>query len=467
MILWQYPPQAGITISSPPIQYELNGAAQTVIEDTVTPANNRTLPVHDFYILNGVQTPVNVDSGTPANTRAFPSMNYIMKDGNQVFINKDTGVPANTVGVPVEIVAASGTPINITAGDINVQLTDMGVNYDRTRIGDGSARQLTLKDGLNVAGDYATIVSEENLKNAVALLGAAFPTSTVMAGVKDSANLVADMFLDTNNNLRVANKDPINFTLDGTTSDVMQDTLTPANSNPLPVVQLNSAGVVVSPALDYGVSTTAHRTASQIGNTTGEADFNDGVSGTQTLRVSANMMRDGNDLDYNTGVAGANTPRIVLATRHEDVATPLSFRKGNGTAFDDYDDGVSGANTPRVSANVKFEGVEANLGLGTGGVATQRIILDSRSEAALTPLSSRISDGTNFNSVTAPIFSTLTDGVNAITAVALAAAQFTVSTVVKMLHVVSITMGWDGTTHRELAVDTSGQLKIVDRKSVV
>jgi predicted transcriptional regulator len=53
-------------------------------------------------------------------------------------ITKDTTVAANTVPLPVEIVQATGTEINITAGDINVQLTHAGANPDSTQIGDGT-----------------------------------------------------------------------------------------------------------------------------------------------------------------------------------------------------------------------------------------------------------------------------------------------------------------------------------------
>jgi hypothetical protein len=74
-------------------------------------------------------TPGGVSSSAPI---------QILKDGASVIVTKDSSVPANTIPVPVEVVAASGTPINITAGDLNVQLTHAGANYDSTRIGDGT-----------------------------------------------------------------------------------------------------------------------------------------------------------------------------------------------------------------------------------------------------------------------------------------------------------------------------------------
>lgn len=120
-----------VSISSAPTQYNYDGSPQTVEQDTTTFSNNR----------------------------ALPNLNFIYKDGNQVPITKDTGNPSNTVGMPVELVAASGTPINITAGDLNVQLTDLGANFDATRVGDGSGNYIKVNANgstdVNVLGSVA------------------------------------------------------------------------------------------------------------------------------------------------------------------------------------------------------------------------------------------------------------------------------------------------------------------------
>lgn len=114
--------ETGVTITTPPTSFEYDGAPQTVIQDTAVAVNNR----------------------------ALPNLAFIYKDGVQVPITKDTATPANTVGMPVEIVAASGTPISITAGDLNVQLSDQGVNADVVRIGDGTTELI-----ITVAGEAA------------------------------------------------------------------------------------------------------------------------------------------------------------------------------------------------------------------------------------------------------------------------------------------------------------------------
>lgn len=58
-------------------------------------------------------------------------------DGVTTQVTKDTITPANNRPLPVELVNASGV-INVTAGDLNVQLSHLGANYDSTRIGDGT-----------------------------------------------------------------------------------------------------------------------------------------------------------------------------------------------------------------------------------------------------------------------------------------------------------------------------------------
>lgn len=119
-------PSGALQTSPGPLQYTRNAVTQEVTEDTAAPANNRVLPT-------GI---------------------YFFKDDVAIPVRKDTVTPANTSGVPVEIVAASGSPINITAGDLNVQISDAGANFDATRIGDGSGVYLDINpDGsINVLG---------------------------------------------------------------------------------------------------------------------------------------------------------------------------------------------------------------------------------------------------------------------------------------------------------------------------
>lgn len=62
---------------------------------------------------------------------------------------------------------------------------------------------------------------------------------------------------------------------------------------------------------------------------------------------------------------------------------------------------------------------------------------------------------------TAPFGIRESDGTNWLGSIALAAAQLTTGVITAIKAVMAINMGWDGTTHREMAVDTNGSQKMV------
>lgn len=70
------------------------------------------------------------------------------------------------------------------------------------------------------------------------------------------------MQVDQDGNLVVTSSSgPIQFVLDGVDTEVEQDTAVPANSIPLPVAPLNTAGVRVSPATETTLSAFSGKTA--------------------------------------------------------------------------------------------------------------------------------------------------------------------------------------------------------------
>lgn len=109
------------------------------------------------FILNGSDVEVEQDDAVPANNKPFPSGMFIDIDGIAYPVGKNTGSPAQTVSIPVELTGAAG-PINITAGDLNVQLSDQGANADVTRIGDGT-NQL----GINASKEALVLDTDLNL----------------------------------------------------------------------------------------------------------------------------------------------------------------------------------------------------------------------------------------------------------------------------------------------------------------
>lgn len=111
---------------------------------------------------------------------------------------------------------------------------------------------------------------------------------------------------------------------------------------------------------DYGPSAKALRTAAQIGNATGSANFGSGTSTTQTLRVSANITRNGTELSYGDGTSDVNTLRISSNLK----------RQGNDL---DYNFGTSSANTLRVSALLGNAIGPADFNIGANSNQTLRV----------------------------------------------------------------------------------------------
>lgn len=64
-----------------------------------------------------------------------------------VTVLDDRDTPANSKPLPVKIQEFEGGDINITAGDLNVQLSHTGANADSTQIGDGTEIMLVNADG--------------------------------------------------------------------------------------------------------------------------------------------------------------------------------------------------------------------------------------------------------------------------------------------------------------------------------
>lgn len=126
-------------------------------------------------VIDGAVVQIETDEADVTKNKPMPSRLYISKDGDNVPVNKDTNNPNNTQGIPVEIVSGSGSEINITAGDINVQTSHTGLNPDSMQIGDGTtvlgitvAKEAKVNDDkLNtVVGEKADVVEDDYTKTA-------------------------------------------------------------------------------------------------------------------------------------------------------------------------------------------------------------------------------------------------------------------------------------------------------------
>lgn len=131
-----------LVVASPgPSQFVLDGVDTEVEQDTVTPANSRPFPVAQLNTDGTVNDPLK-------KRVAF------LKNGSEVVVTEDTVTPSNNIPLPVKLTSVTGD-INITAGDLNVQLSDQGANPDVTRIGDGT-NQL----GISAANEAKVIAAQ-------------------------------------------------------------------------------------------------------------------------------------------------------------------------------------------------------------------------------------------------------------------------------------------------------------------
>jgi hypothetical protein len=88
----------------------------------------------DTFIHNRYITLKSNSTGAAIST---PGPLEFVLDGATTQVIEDTVTPSNNVPLPVKLTSVTGD-INITAGDLNVQLTATGATPDSTRIGDGT-----------------------------------------------------------------------------------------------------------------------------------------------------------------------------------------------------------------------------------------------------------------------------------------------------------------------------------------
>lgn len=140
------------------------------------------------FVQDGIATQVIEDTATPANNKGLPSQLMIYKEGVQVPV-ADHADPAQVSAIPVKIMDAGGTTINITAGDINIQSTDMGVNFDSSRIGDGSGNYVGVNadsEMLVKDADVLTEVAAINLKTPALVAGKVPVDTGLVQGLTDA-----------------------------------------------------------------------------------------------------------------------------------------------------------------------------------------------------------------------------------------------------------------------------------------
>lgn len=230
-------------------------------------------------------------------------------------------------------------------------------------------------------GFEATIIQVPDANTIV--LGSETPNAMVAANQFYILRAVTQRLADDGTPIVTTSTAPIQFRLNGSATEVSQDTATPANSVPLPVQYLNTIGVRtnLSTLAEQQTQTTALaaiQTAVQIMDDWDESD-----------RAKVNPIVGQAGLQGGSGAVSANTLRVSPAT---DVNAPMNITQiaGNAVAAGS---GVNGTGVQRVtiatdqaaiavtpaansSVNVtQLAGVSITLGAGAVTAGTQRVTL--------------------------------------------------------------------------------------------
>ena len=209
------------------------------------------------YLLNGVTTPVKVDTTTPANSRPYPFM-YLDPAGVRTGISTEaTLLAVNT---------------SILGVDTTLQGIDFATETTLSAINTKVATETTLA-ALN-AKDFATSVKQDTGNASLASIDGKTPA---LVGGKVPVDVTFPA-------AQSVTQGTTPWVVDG--SAVTQPVS--AASLPLPTgaateTTLSSLNSKVSQ--NFGAETSAVRTAAQIGNASGSADFGSGTASAQTLRV--------------------------------------------------------------------------------------------------------------------------------------------------------------------------------------
>lgn len=363
MISYLYPPTP-VSVSVPPLSFELDGVDTPVVQDTANAANNTPLPTGIYFIEDGVAIPVLEDTVTPANNKPLPvkltgvTGDIIVNAGDlSVSItstNDSTAIGDGVTGLLANVTTNGATgreELHVRDDGTNALLTAVEIDTTALAATIGTPGSAHVATGLQVLGSDgtnnrrlltdATGILQVNatasaLPSGAATLAEQQTQTTRLTSIRDAVELI-----DNSSNIDGTPIGTAGVAIGGRDAAGDFQHLRTETSGEL-LVSFGSAGFATETTLsalnakvanNFGASIGAVRSASQIGNAGGAADFNSGADSAQTLRVSANLKRAGNELAYNSGAADANTLRSVLATRHEAAGTPLSVQLSNGANF--------------------------------------------------------------------------------------------------------------------------------------
>lgn len=209
------------------------------------------------YLLNGVTTPVKVDTATPANSKPYPFM-YLNPSG----VRAELGTEATLQTINTSVLGV----------DTKLQGIDFATEATLSAINTKVATEATLAN-LN-SKDFATSAKQDTGNASLASIDGKTPA---LVGGKVPVDVTFPA-------AQSVTQGTTPWVVDG--SAVTQPVS--AASLPLPTgaateTTLSSLNSKVSQ--NFGAETSAVRTAAQIGNASGSADFGSGTASAQTLRV--------------------------------------------------------------------------------------------------------------------------------------------------------------------------------------
>lgn len=277
------------------------------------------------------------DATTIADT---DSVGAFVRSGNNGKLITHHTITANTyeaLDVYAALADGSGNAITSTGGalDVNIKGDSIVVKVDLNGIYDGST---------NLLPDNVGIIGSSRASPGLANQTLQFTGAGVGSDAVASANIVAqdvnafgmvyngttwDRLKGTSGAANVNIQNSSIAVTQSTSPWVVSGTVAATQSGSWSVSQSGTWTVGLSEDHNYGpVGATTLRTAAQIGNATGAADFGSGSASAQTLRVVLASGTIVNDAALaNTAIANAAKTLAVAGTAEATVTTALSNRK--------------------------------------------------------------------------------------------------------------------------------------------
>lgn len=203
---------------------------------------------------------------------------------------------------------------------------------------------------------------------------------------------------------------PTSFVKDGATVTVNEDTITPANSRPLPIKVLNSAGVQVDPATEakQDVGNTSLSSIDGKMTTLNAKDFSTSAkqdTGNASLSSIDTKMTDGNQKTKITDGAGTvNTKQMGTAILGTDVglivqAVIHGLNSGGGGSYVDVKVTPSGAIVADVTGTVTAN-AGTNLNTSALSLEATQLLIKAKTDNIDVALSTVAKDATLLSSNT-------------------------------------------------------------------